>query len=773
MRLTFALRVYLLTALATLGIGLVIATAIIGSNRMEDAGRRLHEVGVRGVEEASRLALLFEQQASLVTRAPAEIDLRRQQEFRTEFHDRSGEIDESVARLEGLVPTRLRVKTNALAADFAAVRESAATVFERSANFLQDEAAAVVTGPFAAAELRIKANLQYLHQAMKDAAQADADELAAARVTLLATIGAMSAIAVVIVIGFGAYLTYRLSSRVRRITAVMNAVSKGGGDDIQIPFTEDRSELGEMARALEVFHRYGAEIASLREFLNTVIDNVPTSIIVKDATNHRIILINRAVEELWGLQRAQVLGKTMHDLFPKARADIVRGRDEEVIRSDKSLDIMDAHPLAGYSENSGAPFITSRRLCIRGRDGNPAYLLTVIEDITERRAVERQLRQAQKMEAVGKLSGGLAHDFNNLLLVMVGNLDQLIEELVDRPHAAEKADAVLKAALRGAELTQQMLAFSRQQPLQPQRVDVNALLDDTMRMIKRTLGGSIEIEVRAAIGLPPIFVDAAQLEVALVNIAINARDAMPHGGKLIVESSAIQLSAEHKPSYPELVPGRYVVLGLTDNGIGMPADVLSRIFEPFFTTKGPGEGTGLGLSMVYGFIKQSGGHIGAYSEVGRGSAFKLYLPVDRDSNDVSDLAAIADEAPLAHDGEVVLAVDDNADVRAAVAAYLRELGYRVETAENAEMAMQKIRTPAKIDLLFTDVIMPGGINGKELAEAARQVRPDLKVLFTSGFPGDSLGNVELEAGAALLGKPYRRIDLARKLRAVLAGSQGG
>jgi CheY-like chemotaxis protein len=294
-----------------------------------------------------------------------------------------------------------------------------------------------------------------------------------------------------------------------------------------------------------------------------------------------------------------------------------------------------------------------------------------------------------------------------------------------------------------------------------------------MRMIKRTLGGSIEIEVRAAIGLPPIFVDAAQLEVALVNIAINARDAMPHGGKLIVESSAIQLSAEHKPSYPELVPGRYVVLGLTDNGIGMPADVLSRIFEPFFTTKGPGEGTGLGLSMVYGFIKQSGGHIGAYSEVGRGSAFKLYLPVDRDSNDVSDLAAIADEAPLAHDGEVVLAVDDNADVRAAVAAYLRELGYRVETAENAEMAMQKIRTPAKIDLLFTDVIMPGGINGKELAEAARQVRPDLKVLFTSGFPGDSLGNVELEAGAALLGKPYRRIDLARKLRAVLAGSQGG
>jgi CheY-like chemotaxis protein len=200
---------------------------------------------------------------------------------------------------------------------------------------------------------------------------------------------------------------------------------------------------------------------------------------------------------------------------------------------------------------------------------------------------------------------------------------------------------------------------------------------------------------------------------------------------------------------------------------------LSRIFEPFFTTKGPGEGTGLGLSMVYGFIKQSGGHIGAYSEVGRGSAFKLYLPVDRDSNDVSDLAAIADEAPLAHDGEVVLAVDDNADVRAAVAAYLRELGYRVETAENAEMAMQKIRTPAKIDLLFTDVIMPGGINGKELAEAARQVRPDLKVLFTSGFPGDSLGNVELEAGAALLGKPYRRIDLARKLRAVLAGSQGG
>jgi CheY-like chemotaxis protein len=289
-----------------------------------------------------------------------------------------------------------------------------------------------------------------------------------------------------------------------------------------------------------------------------------------------------------------------------------------------------------------------------------------------------------------------------------------------------------------------------------------------MRLIKRTLGGSIEIEVRAAIGLPPLFVDAAQLEAALVNIAINARDAMPRGGKLVVASSAIELSAEDKPSYPELVPGRYVVLCLTDTGVGMPPEVLSRIFEPFFTTKGPGEGTGLGLSMVYGFIKQSGGHIGAYSEIGRGSAFKLYLPADRNGEE-SALPAIADEAPLAHDGEVVLAVDDNADVRATVAAYLRELGYRVETAENAETAMQKINTPTKIDLLFTDIVMPGGINGRQLAEAARAVRPDLKVLFTSGFPGDSLGNVELEPGAALLGKPYRRIDLARKLHEVLAG----
>ena len=748
MRLTFAARVYLLTTLATLGMALVIATAIIGSSRMESAGKDLHERGVRGLEEASRLALLFEQQAGLVTRAPAEIDLGRQRQFRATFDALSRDIDDSHARLERLVPNELRMKTEALAADFADVRRSAATVFEHSANFLQYEAAAVLNGEFARAEQRVKANLQDVHRAMTNAAQADADELVAARATLLATIGAVSAIAVVIVIGFGVYLTYRLSSRVRRITAVMNEMSQGGGEDIQIPFTEDRSELGEMARALEVFHRYGAEIA----------------------TNHRIVLVNRAVEELWGLERAQVLGKTMHDLFPKHRADIISGRDEEVIRSGKAFYYMDAHPLAGYSENSGAPFVTSRRLCIHGRDGKPAYLLTVIEDITERRAVEQQLRQAQKMEAVGKLSGGLAHDFNNLLLVMVGNLDQLIEELVDRPNAAEKADAVLKAALRGAELTQQMLAFSRQQPLQPRRVDINVLLDNTMRMIKRTLGGSIEIEVHATTGLPPIFVDAAQLEAALVNIAINARDAMPRGGKLIVASSAIQLSAEDKPSYPELVPGRYVVLCLTDTGVGMPAEVLSRIFEPFFTTKGPGKGTGLGLSMVYGFIKQSGGHIGAYSEVGRGSAFKLYLPVDRASDDESTLAAIADEAPLAHDGEVVLAVDDDADVRATVASYLRELGYRVEIAENAEKAMQKIRTPTKIDLLFTDIIMPGGVNGKELAVAARRVRPDLKVLFTSGFPGDSLGSVELEAGAALLGKPYRRIDLARKLHEVLAGS---
>jgi PAS domain S-box-containing protein len=496
-----------------------------------------------------------------------------------------------------------------------------------------------------------------------------------------------------------------------------------------------------------------------REFLDRVIENVPATIFVKD-TSRRFVLVNRSGEKLWGLGRDQVIGKTTEDIFPPATAELVREHDDKLLATDSELFVQE-HPVE--TPANGTRWVTGRRLCIRRADGTPQYLLGVLEDVTQRRAVEQQLRQAQKMEAVGNLTGGMAHDFNNLLLIMIGNLDLLAAEVADNPAAAEMVETILEAGLRGAELTRQMLAFSRRQPLQPRTIAINALIDNIMKMLARTLGENIELRVHATPSLPSVFIDAAQLEAALVNIAINARDAMANGGRLTVETAIAEVDAR---THPEMRPGEHVVIAITDTGTGMPPDVLSRIFEPFFTTKPKGKGTGLGLSMVYGFVTQSGGNITAYSEVGRGTTFRIYIPAAPDGIRSSVVPRIAEEVPLAPGREVILAVDDNPGVRATVRGQLAELGYRVEIANDGEAALRKIEAGMHLDLLFTDVVMPG-MNGKELARRAQQLRPDLKVLFTSGFPGTSLTGVDLEPGDALLSKPYRKRDLAKKIREIL------
>jgi PAS domain S-box-containing protein len=507
--------------------------------------------------------------------------------------------------------------------------------------------------------------------------------------------------------------------------------------------------------------RLAAERDRNREFLDRVIENVPAAIMVKDK-NHRFILANRSAEKLFGLSRDRIIGKTVHEMLPRAAADLIRQHDEKLLSSEQELSFGE-HQLE--TPANGTRWVTARRLCIHGSEGKPEYLLGVVVDVTDHRAVQQQLQQAQKMEAAGNLTGGLAHDFNNLLLIMIGNLDLLAMEITGNPSAAEMVEQILQAGLRGAELTRQMLAFSRRQPLQPRTVEIPALIDETMKMLARTLGESIEVQIRTAPDVPSVFIDAAQLEAALVNIAINARDAMPSGGKLIVETAAAEIG---QGIHPEIRPGSYVCISITDSGVGMPADVLSRISEPFFTTKPKENGTGLGLSMVYGFVKQSGGNITAYSEVGRGTTFKIHIPAARTRGESAPLRRVTDEIPLAPGNEVVLAVDDNPGVRAAVVSQLKDLGYQVEIATNGETALQKIRGGMNFDLLFTDVVMPGGMNGKELATRARRIRPDLKVLFTSGFPGTSLSDgLDLEPGDALLGKPYRKRDLAKKIREML------
>ena len=381
---------------------------------------------------------------------------------------------------------------------------------------------------------------------------------------------------------------------------------------------------------------------------------------------------------------------------------------------------------------------------------------------------EARLRQAQKMEAIGNLTGGLAHDFNNLLGVIIGNLDLTARLVAGNAEAAQLIGEATEAALSGAELTRRLLAFARKQPLRPERIETNVLVTDLVRLLRRILGENIEIALELGDGLWPIVADPAQLEAALTNLAANARDAMPRGGRLTIATANRQLDAEYAASHAEVAAGDYVAVEVTDTGSGMTPEIAERIFEPFYTTKEPGKGTGLGLSMVFGFIKQSGGHVSVYSEPGIGSTFRLYLP-----RDASVGAASADTVEAAVEkrgaGETVLAVEDNDRLRRVVVRQLSGLGYRpLEAASPAEALA--ILERERIDVLFSDIVMPGPLDGIGLAQQVRERWPSVKVVLTSGFPGAKRDDQPGGPGAVrLLGKPYRSEELGAVLREVLGG----
>jgi CheY-like chemotaxis protein/two-component sensor histidine kinase len=372
------------------------------------------------------------------------------------------------------------------------------------------------------------------------------------------------------------------------------------------------------------------------------------------------------------------------------------------------------------------------------------------------------------MEAIGALTGGIAHDFNNLLAIVIGNLDILVERKKDDSDVKELGGEALDAALRGADLTQRLLAFARRQSLQPRQVDLNVLITDITKLLGRTIGQNIEITLDLEPNLAPVVVDPVQLDAALTNLATNARDAMPSGGSLIILTGNRRLDTDYAAEHAEVTVGDYAMVEVSDTGSGIEPEVLQRVFEPFFTTKPIGKGSGLGLSMVYGFIKQSGGHINVYSEPGIGTTFRLYLPQAR-LPDKTPVATVAGAASAVGGGETVLAVEDNASLRRVVVRQLKEMGYRVLEAENAVTAMSVLeREP--VDLLFTDVVMATGASGIELARDALKRWPRLKVLITSGFPETKLnGNGDGPIPARLLNKPYRKEDLALAVRETLGG----
>ena len=387
-------------------------------------------------------------------------------------------------------------------------------------------------------------------------------------------------------------------------------------------------------------------------------------------------------------------------------------------------------------------------------------------DLTEKHAAEAQLHQAQKMDAVGQLTGGVAHDFNNILTVITGTIGILADAVADRPQLAAIASMIDDAAERGANLTKHLLAFARKQPLQPRAVDVNVLTLETAKLLHPTLGEQIEIAPVLAADASAALVDPNQLTTAILNLSLNARDAMPGGGKLTLETKNVYLDADYASMHSEVIVGNYVMIAVSDTGSGIPAANLEKVFDPFFTTKEVGKGTGLGLSMVFGFVKQSNGHIKIYSEEGHGTTVKIYLP--RATGLAHTVAELQASSQIEGGTEVVLVVEDDALVRRYVVTQIESLGYSTLEASNAAEALKVIGNTATINLLFTDVIMPGPMNGRQLVDEALKRYPSLKVLYTSGYTENAIvHHGRLDTGVMLLAKPYRKSDLARMMRMAL------
>lgn len=427
--------------------------------------------------------------------------------------------------------------------------------------------------------------------------------------------------------------------------------------------------------------------------------------------------------------------------------------------------------LSRHLRHDGTNFPVEIELAsVRGDDGTVLYRLASSRDVTAARQTEEALRQAQKMEAIGNVTGGMAHDFNNLLGVIIGNLDLIDESMLRADgEAKELVDEALDAAMRGADLTRSLLAFARRQALRPISIDLNELVSGMSRLLARVLGEDIEISLELAPDLWPVVADAAQVEASIANLATNARDAMAKGGKLQIATGNRHLDADYTSLHPAVAPGDYAMISVSDNGIGMAPEVLAHIFEPFFTTKELGKGTGLGLSMVFGFANQSGGHVSVYSEAGVGTTIRLFLPRAQPADAAH--ASLADRArPVAGKGETILVVEDNVALRRVVIRQLTELNYVTLEAENPKQALTLLERETAA-LLFSDIVMPGGMDGFDLAALALARWPDLKVLLTSGFSRTRAneGTQGLPNSVRLISKPYRRDELASTIREVLDG----
>jgi PAS domain S-box-containing protein len=541
------------------------------------------------------------------------------------------------------------------------------------------------------------------------------------------------------------------------------------------------------------------DLRALSARLDAILNNTTMAVFVMDATQ-QCIFMNRAAETLTGFTLPETQGRPLHDVihhsypdgrpFPLCECAIDRALPERAQMSGEEVFVhKNGHfyPV-GYTaspilNDAGAPIGTiievrdiSEELAARDALNrfNESLQQKVAEAIDERRRVEAQLIQAQKMEAIGQLTGGIAHDFNNLLQVVRGSLELLVRDIGHVQPARQRLDNAMDGVARGAKLVSQLLAFGRQQPLRPQPCDVGRLLRGMNDMLSRALGEMVDVETVVGAGLWNCLIDPAQAENAILNLAINARDAMDSGGKLTIEAGNAALDDRYAVAHHDVLPGQYVMLAVTDTGSGMAPEIVARAFEPFFSTKQPGSGTGLGLSMVYGFIRQSGGHIKIYSEVGVGTTIKLYLPRTRAAVEAETVADPAAASRFAGTGKVILVVEDDDVVRATAVDTLRDMGFMPLHASSAAQALAVIESGVSIDLLFTDVVMPGELRSTELAHHARRLLPGIAVLFTSGYTENSIVHAgRLDEGVELLSKPYARDELAARVDRLLGQAASG
>ncbi|HEY0330491.1 MAG TPA: ATP-binding protein [Rhodopseudomonas sp.] len=558
-------------------------------------------------------------------------------------------------------------------------------------------------------------------------------------------------------------LARTLTRQLTQMTAAVAGFAQG--KPLLVPLNAS-GEIGVLARAFtDMAQEVGVKNAAIqrdKDIFESIMAAMAEAVLLIDADGN-VVYANRANQELLGpIEIDSTQWRESYDIYQPDGTTLLPKEQWPSARCLRGEQV-DGYELVYRRRDTGKTVhVTGSAHPIRDAGGKLAGAVVVYRDVTAAKEIERQLRQSQKLDAIGQLTGGVAHDFNNTLTVITGTAEILIESLSDRPNLLQIAKMIDEAAGRGAELTKHLLAFARRQPLQPRNVDVNTLVLNTAQLLRPTLGEHIEIESMLGNDAEPAHIDPSQLSTALLNLAVNARDAMPHGGKLTLETGNVVLDETYARANPEVTPGPYVMVAVSDSGTGIPAAIRDKVFEPFFTTKDVGKGTGLGLSMVYGFVKQSNGHIKIYSEEGYGTTIKLYLP--RASADAEELAPAP---PIKGGSETVLVVEDDAMVRNFVVTQLRSLGYKTLMAATGADTLAQIEAGATFDLLFTDVIMPG-LNGRQLADAVQALRPGTKVLYTSGYTENAIvHHGRLDPGVLLLPKPYRKSELARLIRAAL------